>query len=219
MKRSFITSVAAWVMVASLAPDATAKGKPRHEKPTHMVVKAGETGDLYATFQTSVGDIIVRLYEKDAPKTVANFTGLANGSKEWKNPLSGKWENRPLYDGTTFHRVIPEFMIQGGDPFTGPDGDVSRAGAGNPGYRFEDELNNGHVFDKGGYLAMANSGPDTNGSQFFITEVATRHLDNKHTIFGEVVSGQEHVPEIAAAGDNHVRLVKLTIVRGTLARQ
>ncbi len=217
MKHSLIGTLAAFVALASVAAPADArKAKPKKELKT--VVKEGP-GELYATFQTSMGDIICRLYEKDAPKTVDNFVGLATGKKQWKNPVSGEWENRPLYDGTTFHRVIPEFMIQGGDPYTGPGGDLSRAGTGGPGYRFEDELNNGHSFDKGGYLAMANSGPDTNGSQFFITEVATHHLDNKHTIFGEVVSGQDLVPQIARAGNNAVKLIKVTIARGQLARQ
>src|SRR5262249_34816880 len=188
--------------------------KKKKAKETKLVIKEGATGDLFGTFQTSAGDLIVKLYEKDAPKTVQNFVGLATGKKEWKNPATEKWENRPLYDNTTFHRVI-----QGGDPYTGPGGDLSRAGSGGPGYRFEDELNNGHTFDKGGYLAMANSGPDTNGSQFFITEAATHHLDNKHTIFGEVVSGQELIKQIAGAGNNNTKLVKLTITRGVAVQE
>jgi peptidyl-prolyl cis-trans isomerase A (cyclophilin A) len=219
MKHSLIGSLAAVLaLTVATSPAAANKAKPKKGKETKLVIKEGP-GDLYATFQTSVGDLIVKLYEKDAPKTVENFVGLATGKKEWKNPVTGKWENRPLYDGTTFHRVIPQFMIQGGDPYTGPDGDPGRAGSGGPGYRFPDEVGNGHTFDKGGYLAMANSGPDTNGSQFFITEVAVHHLDNKHTIFGEVVSGLELVSQIAGAGNNNVKLVKVTIIRGVAKQE
>jgi peptidyl-prolyl cis-trans isomerase A (cyclophilin A) len=145
-----------------------------------------------------MGDIVVALYEKEAPKTVANFVGLATGAREWTHPKTGeKQKGRPLYNGTTFHRVIPDFMIQGGDPLSSvKDGDMSRAGTGDPGYKFEDEFQSGLRFDRPGLLAMANSGPNTNGSQFFITEVATAHLTNRHTIFGEVVKGFELVPKI-----------------------
>jgi peptidyl-prolyl cis-trans isomerase A (cyclophilin A) len=115
--------------------------------------------------------------------------------------------------------VIPGFMIQAGDPFSSAvDGDPSQAGRGGPGYRFEDETGNGKRFNQGGYLGMANSGPNTNGSQFFITEAATEHLDGKHTIFGEVVQGLALVPKIAAAGNMKTRLEKVTIVRGKLVR-
>jgi peptidyl-prolyl cis-trans isomerase A (cyclophilin A) len=199
------------------AEAAPKKTKPKKEDK--LYVKEAPTGDLFATFQTSVGDIIVKLYEKDAPKAVENFVGLATGVKEWKSPMSGQWLRTPLYNGTYFHRVIPKFMIQGGDPYTGPNGDTARAGSGNPGYRFEDEFMNGHTFDKPGYLAMANSGPNTNGSQFFITEVATPHLDNKHTIFGEVVSGLELIPKIAEAGNMKVQLTRVAITRGSLAKR
>src|SRR5215813_10082771 len=214
--------VCAAVVLALAAPAlANKKHRPRPAKEPELrnfTVEEAPEGDLFATFQTSMGDIIVKLYEKEAPKTVENFVGLASGKKEWKNPASGEWEHRPLYDGTFFHRVIPQFMIQGGDPFTGSGGDPSRAGTGGPGYRFEDELHNGHAFDKGGYLAMANSGPDTNGSQFFITEAATPHLNDKHTIFGEVISGFALVPKIAEAGNMTVKLVKVTVVRGTVVK-
>jgi peptidyl-prolyl cis-trans isomerase A (cyclophilin A) len=218
MKHGLITATALACAVALVAgvPDAAAKRKPRKEEK--VVIQEGP-GDLYATFTTSSGDIVVKLYEADAPKTVENFVGLATGKKEWKNPATGKWENRPLYDGTYFHRVIPQFMIQGGDPFTGPGGDPGRAGNGGPGYRFADEFGNGHHFDRGGFLAMANSGPDTNGSQFFITEVAVPHLNDKHTIFGEVVWGQELVAQIAAAGNMKVQLVKVSIARGKAIKQ
>ncbi|MFP2903583.1 peptidylprolyl isomerase [Pyxidicoccus sp. 3LFB2] len=151
--------------------------------------KKVESGkDLYATLKTSQGDIVVRLFSKDAPKTVANFVGLAAGEREWREPQSGKMSKKPLYDGTVFHRVIPDFMIQGGDP-TG-------TGMGDPGYRFEDEFQSGRGFDKVGLLAMANAGPNTNGSQFFITTTTPGYLNNKHTIFGEVVTGYDVVEKI-----------------------
>ena len=162
-------------------------------------------GDLYAIFQTSLGDIVVKLYEKDAPKTVANFVGLANGSKEWTDPRTRQKSTAPLYDGTVFHRVIPQFMIQGGDPLG--------TGTGDPGYRFEDEFSSGKRFDKPGLLAMANAGPNTNGSQFFITEVPTPHLNNKHTIFGEVTQGFELIPKIARGSNGSVTLKHIEILR------
>ena len=163
------------------------------------------SGDLYAVFQTSRGNIVVKLFEKDAPKTVANFVGLATGKQEWVDPRTGKKSNARLYDGTAFHRVIPQFMIQGGDPLG--------TGTGGPGYKFEDEFQSGRKFDRPGLLAMANAGPNTNGSQFFITEVPTPHLNNRHTIFGEVVKGQELIPQIARGGNAQTRLDKVEIVR------
>ncbi len=147
--------------------------------------------ELRAMIETTHGKITVVLYEKKAPKTVANFVGLATGAKEWTDPKTGKKVNRPLYDGSIFHRVIPGFMIQGGDP---------RAdGTGGPGYLFEDEITPDLTFDRAGRLAMANSGPNTNGSQFFITEAPTDWLSGKHSIFGQVVEGQEVVHKIALA--------------------
>ncbi|WP_426752191.1 peptidylprolyl isomerase [Myxococcus sp. Y35] len=150
--------------------------------------KATAGKDLYATLQTSEGAIVIRLFSKEAPKTVANFVGLASGEKAWRDPKSGKMAKKPLYDGTVFHRVIPGFMIQGGDP-TG-------TGLGDPGFRFADEFHGGRAFDKPGLLAMANAGPNTNGSQFFITTSTPEHLNNKHTIFGEVVAGYDVVEKI-----------------------
>ena len=145
---------------------------------------------LYATFDTTEGTIVCRLFEKDAPKTVANFVDLAEGKKEWKHPSTGKKSNDRLYDGTVFHRVIPSFMIQGGDPMGN--------GMGGPGYKFEDETKgSAHRFDKPGKLAMANAGPNTNGSQFFITVAPTEWLTGKHTIFGEVVEGYDVVEKIS----------------------
>jgi peptidyl-prolyl cis-trans isomerase A (cyclophilin A) len=130
-----------------------------------------------AIIQTNMGDITCTLFPDKAPMTVENFIGLAEGKKEWKNPVSGaKKTNTPLYDGTIFHRVIPNFMIQGGDP--------AGNGTGDPGYKFKDEFSDLR-FDQPGRLAMANSGPNTNGSQFFITEVPVPHLNNRHTIFGQ----------------------------------
>jgi peptidyl-prolyl cis-trans isomerase A (cyclophilin A) len=154
-----------------------------------MINAVHENEYLYAVMKTSEGDIGLRLFCKDAPKTVENFVGLATGEKAWTNPATGKEESRPLYPGTVFHRVIAGFMIQGGDPLG--------RGTGGPGYRFEDEFQSGRKFDKPGLLAMANAGPGTNGSQFFITVVPTPHLNNRHTIFGEVVEGYEVVDKIA----------------------
>jgi len=162
-------------------------------------------GDLYAVFQTSRGTIVAKLFEKEAPKTVANFVGLAKGSQDWIDPRTGQKSKAKLYDGTAFHRVIPQFMIQGGDPLG--------TGTGGPGYKFEDEFQSGRKFDKPGLLAMANAGPNTNGSQFFITEVATPHLNNRHTIFGEVVKGGDFVPQIARAGNAQTKLERVEIVR------
>ena len=131
-----------------------------------------------ATFDTTAGKLVCELYPDKAPKTVANFVGLAQGTKPWRDPKSGKMmQGVPLYNGTKFHRVIPNFMIQGGDPLGN--------GMGGPGYTFEDEFDPSLKFDRPGRLAMANSGPNTNGSQFFITEVPTPWLDNHHTIFGQ----------------------------------
>ena len=134
--------------------------------------------ELYATLKTNHGDIVVQLFPNHAPKTVSNFTGLAEGSKEWTNPGTGVKSTDKLYDGTIFHRVIGGFMIQGGDPLG--------TGTGSPGYQFGDEFHPELQFDRPYLLAMANAGPGTNGSQFFITVGATPWLNRKHTIFGEV---------------------------------
>jgi peptidyl-prolyl cis-trans isomerase A (cyclophilin A) len=153
------------------------------------------TPGTYAVFQTSEGTIVCRLFEKDAPKTVANFTDLAEGKREWTHPNTRKKSTDPLYNGTVFHRVIPDFMIQGGDP--------QGTGMGGPGYQFEDETKGSpYRFDKSGKLAMANAGPNTNGSQFFITVGATEWLTGKHTIFGEVVEGYDVVEKISKAARN-----------------
>ena len=168
-----------------------------------------------AIIETSMGNLSCVLYEKEAPKTVANFIGLAEGTKEWTHPMTrSKKKGVPLYSGTIFHRVIPQFMIQGGDP----KGD----GTGDPGYSFEDEFVPTVRFDRPGRLAMANSGPATNGSQFFITEAPTPHLNNRHTIFGQCDTASVLlVRKIARVprnpGDDKpfrpVKLNKITIVR------
>ena len=149
---------------------------------------------LYAVIYTSMGNIVCRLYQDEAPKTVANFRSLATGTKAWKDPETGKMRHTPLYSGTTFHRVIPDFMIQGGDP----EGD----GNGGPGYEFGNEIAAGKDFAQPGVLAMANSGPDTNGSQFFITVAPAEHLNGKYSIFGQLVSGQEVADAISRVPRN-----------------
>ena len=145
-----------------------------------------------ATFHTTAGDFTCQLFPDQVPNAVANFAGLADGSKDWTDPeTKQKKHGVPMYNGTIFHRVIPNFMIQGGDP--------AGTGMGGPGYKFEDETKGSpHKFDKPGKLAMANSGPNTNGSQFFITTAATTWLTGNHTIFGEVVEGQDIVNKITA---------------------
>jgi peptidyl-prolyl cis-trans isomerase A (cyclophilin A) len=144
----------------------------------------------YAVFDTTEGKIVCRLFEKEAPITTKNFTDLAEGKRSWKDSVSGKGGDGPLYNGTIFHRVIPDFMIQGGDP--------SGTGMGGPGYKFGDETKGSpYKFDKAGKLAMANAGPGTNGSQFFITVAATPWLTGNHTIFGEVVEGQDVADKIS----------------------
>ena len=168
------------------------------------------TPGLYAIFETTEGDVTCRLFEKDAPKTVANFTELAEGKREWTHPNTRKKTTDRLYDGTVLHRVIPNFMIQGGDP--------QGTGMGGPGYQFEDETKGSpHKFDKSGKLAMANSGPNTNGSQFFITVAETNWLTGKHTIFGEVVEGQDVVDKITKvarnAQDRPVKEIKVNAVK------
>ena len=163
----------------------------------------------YAVFETSLGTIVCRLLDKEASKTVANFIDLAEGKKEFTDPKTGGRVKRNFYDGLRFHRVIPKFMIQGGCP----RGD----GRGGPGYQFADEFHPSLRHAKPGRLSMANSGPNTNGSQFFITVAATPWLDNRHTIFGEVVEGQDVADKISNvprdAGDQPNTPVVLERVR------
>src|SRR5262245_7243668 len=143
---------------------------------------------IYAHFTTSEGLFTVKLFDAETPNTVANFVGLAEGTKEWTDPKTHAAQKKPLYDGTIFHRVIDQFMIQGGDPLGN--------GTGGPGYRFKDEFHPTLRHDKPGILSMANAGPNTNGSQFFITLVPTPWLDNKHSVFGEIVSGMDVIEKI-----------------------
>ena len=147
------------------------------------------TETLTATLQTNQGTVKVRLFPDHAPKTVRNFVDLAEGTRDWTDPRTRKVTRDRLYDGTIFHRVIPRFMIQGGDPLG--------TGTGGPGYKFADEIHPDLRFDRPYLLAMANAGPGTNGSQFFITVVPTPHLNGKHTIFGEVVDGADIVDRIS----------------------
>ena len=144
----------------------------------------------YAVIETTEGSFTVRLFDKEVPKTVANFVGLAEGTKEWRDPSTGEKKTGPYYDGIIFHRVISGFMIQGGDRLG--------TGTGGPGYNFGDEFHPSLRHSRPGILSMANAGPNTNGSQFFITLGPTPHLDNRHSVFGEVVEGLDVVKKIGA---------------------
>ncbi|GAB4203566.1 MAG: hypothetical protein OHK0013_17790 [Sandaracinaceae bacterium] len=163
------------------------------------------TGELRAIFKTSAGDITVKLYEQQCPRTVANFVALALGKVEWTDPKTRQKTSRPLYSGTVFHRVIPEFMIQGGDPLG--------TGTGGPGWRFADEIHPDLRHTGPGVLSMANAGPGTNGSQFFLCEVATPWLDGKHAVFGQTVAGVELIAKIARAGNGKTALNEIQVVR------
>jgi peptidyl-prolyl cis-trans isomerase A (cyclophilin A) len=176
-------------------------------------ISVSGSGQLYARFVTSLGNIVLRLEEAKVPKTVKNFVGLATGTQEWNDPATGQpQKGKPYYDGTIFHRVIPDFMIQGGDRLG--------RGTGGPGYKFEDEFHPDLKHTGPGVLSMANSGPGTNGAQFFVTERATPHLDNRHSVFGFAVAGADIVKKIArvptGAGDKpkqDVVLQKVEIFR------
>lgn len=177
------------------------------------------SGQLMAKIETNQGAMIAKLFEDKAPRTVANFVGLARGTRPWKDPKTGEWVKRPFYDGLTFHRVIPNFMIQGGDPL----GD----GRGGPGYKFADEFDPTLRHEKPGMLSMANSGPldrqtgrpGTNGSQFFITEAPTPNLDQRHTVFGELVDGFEVQKKIARVPTNQSRPLEPVTFKITIYRQ
>ena len=145
---------------------------------------------VYAQFVTSEGPFTVRLFDQEAPKTVENFVGLAEGTKQWKDPRTNQSVTTPYYDGVIFHRVIVGFMIQSGDPLG--------QGIGGPGYNFKDEFHPTLRHDKAGILSMANHGPNTNGGQFFITLGPTPHLDDRHSVFGEVVDGMDVVRKIGS---------------------
>lgn len=174
--------------------------------------KLGLGKGLYAVFETTKGDIICKLEEEKTPETVKNFVGLATGEKEYTDPKTGKSSTAPFYDGTIFHRIIKDFMIQGGDRLG--------MGTGGPGYRFKDEFDSSLRHTGAGILSMANAGPNTNGSQFFITLVATPWLDGKHSVFGKVVKGEDVVKTLGnvATGPQdrpreEVGIRKLRIVR------
>jgi peptidyl-prolyl cis-trans isomerase A (cyclophilin A) len=167
---------------------------------------------VYAQFVTTMGNFTIRLFDQEAPRTVENFVGLAEGTKEWADPRTNQKVRQPYYDGVIFHRVIEGFMIQGGDPLG--------QGIGGPGYTFADEFHPKLRHDRAGILSMANRGPNTNGGQFFITLAPTPHLDNRHTVFGEVVEGLDVVHKIGRTrtGErdrpvNDVVIEKVTIER------
>ena len=190
-------------------------GLPPASEAAKPAAPVEKIGDATAVIETTAGKLTCKLFGNQTPKTVANFVGLAEGTREWTNPAShAKKVGVPLFNGTIFHRVIPNFMIQGGDPLGN--------GAGDPGYSFEDEFVPELRFDRPGRLAMANSGPDTNGSQFFITEVPTPHLTGRHTIFGQCdAASVTLVRKIARMPRdprtdrpfNPVKIVKITIIR------
>ena len=164
---------------------------------------------MYAHFTTSEGKFTIQLFDQEAPKTVENFVGLAQGTKEWTDPRTGRTGSGPYYNGTVFHRVIDGFMIQGGDPLG--------QGTGGPGYKFADEFHSKRRHGKAGVLSMANSGPNTNGGQFFITLAATPWLDDKHSVFGEVTDGMDVVTKIGTTstskpGDRPVKPITIESV-------
>jgi peptidyl-prolyl cis-trans isomerase A (cyclophilin A) len=182
---------------------AAAPAKPPVRTPGAAVISSGPT----AIIHTTVGDLRCQLFEKNAPIGVANFIGLANGTKDWTSPVTrAKKHGVPLYDGTIFHRVIPQFMIQGGDP--------AGNGMGDPGYKFKNETSPSLTFDRPGRLAYANAGPDTNGSQFFITEVPYPSLNGGYTIFGQcdpaAVELVKQIARMATDGERPLRPVKIT---------
>jgi peptidyl-prolyl cis-trans isomerase A (cyclophilin A) len=211
---AIITAIA---MISAGLTAQTATRKHPAAKPGGAAATA--SGNPVAVIDTTAGKMRCTLFEKQTPETVANFIGLASGTKDWKNPVSHATKhNTPLYDGTIFHRVIPNFMIQGGDP--------AGNGSGDPGYTFKDEIVPTLTFDRSGRLAMANSGPGTNGSQFFITEVPTPHLNGRHTIFGQcdpaTVTMVKQIARTASdPRDNRpfrpVKINHITIERGAAA--
>jgi len=167
----------------------------------------------YARFATSEGNFTIRLFDQDAPRTVENFVGLAEGTKQWSDPRTNQKVQKPYYDGTIFHRVIDGFMIQGGDPLG--------QGIGGPGYNFADEFHPKLRHNKAGILSMANRGPNTNGGQFFITLAPTPHLDDRHAVFGEVVDGMDVVSKIGRTqtGDRDRPLKDIVIQNVTIERR
>ncbi|MGA7299240.1 MAG: peptidylprolyl isomerase [Candidatus Sulfotelmatobacter sp.] len=215
--RNYLFAVALLCLGALGWAQTSSQGAAATKPPVHHLA----TGEPTAIIQTSVGNMTCTLFPDKAPIGVQNFIGLATGTKDWKNPVSGATKHKvPLYDGTIFHRVIPGFMIQGGDP----KGD----GTGDPGYKFKNEVSSDLTFDKPGRLAYANAGPDTNGSQFFITEVATPHLNGNYTIFGQcddaTVALVKEIAHMATDPSNDrpfrpVKIIHIKIVRaGAAAR-
>ncbi|MBI5244000.1 MAG: peptidylprolyl isomerase [Elusimicrobia bacterium] len=193
-RRLFLVAALAGAFAACSRPTALLRPEPEPAAPPAPAPDLSTTTakkEIFAVLETAQGIIEVRLLAQEAPKTVENFTGLASGKKEWTDPASGQKTTRPLYDGSRFFRAIPGFIIQGGDP--------KNDGTGGPGYAFEDEILPGRAFNRPGLVAMVNSGPNTNGSQFFITLAPLPWLTGKHTIFGEVVKGLEAALAIAAA--------------------
>src|SRR6187402_2945349 len=162
----------------------------RPDSPVRRHLKESGLAELYARFVTNEGPFTIRLFDQEAPNTVANFVGLAEGTKEWTDPRTNKKVNQPYYDGIIFHRVIDGFMIQGGDPLG--------QGVGGPGYKFADEFHPSLRHNKEGILSMANAGPNANGGQFFITLGPTPHLDDRHSVFGEVTEGMDVVRKIGS---------------------
>ena len=169
--------------------------------------------ETYAHFVTSEGNFTVRLFDEEAPRTVENFVGLAEGTKEWSDPRTNQKVRKPYYNGTIFHRVIDGFMIQGGDPLG--------QGIGGPGYNFADEFHPKLRHNKAGVLSMANRGPNTNGGQFFITLAPTPHLDDRHSVFGEVVDGMDVVRAIGGTptGDRDRPRKDIVIQSVTIRRE
>lgn len=165
--------------------------------PAFPAIDVPGQGALYARLHTTQGVIVIELEEKRAPKTVANFVGLATGKMAWQDPKTNQRVTTPMYDGVRFHRVIPGFMVQVGDPLSRYPEFKDRWGTGGPGYRFGDEIHPELKHTSAGKLSMANAGPNTNGSQFFITEGPQPHLDGRHAVFGTVVVGQDVVSKIA----------------------
>lgn len=208
LSRLLLIYVGAWLIMSAAqaqenkAEPAATKTEATSEKKQDAPIKAVKTEKVskkgkkkmdakFAVFETTLGNFKVEFYPKEAPKTVANFADLADGTKEFTDPKTGKKEKRPFYDGLIFHRVIEGFMIQGGDPLG--------EGYGGPGYKFEDEFHKSLSHSGPGILSMANAGPNSNGSQFFITVAPTPHLNGKHSIFGKVVEGIDVVMKISKA--------------------
>jgi peptidyl-prolyl cis-trans isomerase A (cyclophilin A) len=194
MKKMVATILAMGLVATALRAQTVQKKAPAPSTPAAPEIKLNQPPGLYAVFETTMGRIVCRLFPEKAPETVKNFVGLANGTKRWYDDKKKAWAERRYYDGLTFHRVIPNFMIQGGDQLG--------TGRGNIGYTFKDEFSPALGFDKPGCLAMANAGPNTNGGQFFITVVPTPYLNDHHTIFGEVVKGQDVADAISQVARN-----------------